>query len=211
MNGWDRRGRLFAGSAALLGWLGLGLQLFVIWGSRRADGLSATGGLVNFLSYFTIWSNLATSAALACIALTPGWKFALAIANPRRMTALASCIALVGLTYHLLLRGLWQPTGTQLLADNLLHSATPALFLIFWWLFVPPSRSEWTDALRWCLYPGVYLLFALLRGAADGFYAYPFINVTTLGLPRVLLNSAGVVIGFLVLAFMLLWLDKRKR
>ena len=206
-----RRLRLFAGSAALLGWLGLFLQLWIVSQARGADGLDALGGIVNFLSYFTIWSNLFAAIALSCQALPMQSRFTLALNRPDTMTGIASCMALVGLTYHVVLRGLWDPAGPQLLADSLLHSAMSALFLIFWWLFVAPLKAKWRAALRWACAPAVYLIFALLRGAIDGFYAYPFIDVTRLGYGRVFVNAIGVLLVFLCIAMMLIWLDKRKR
>jgi hypothetical protein len=206
-----KRQRLFAGSAALLGWLGLGLQLSVVLQARQAAGLGAIGGVVNFLAYFTIWSNLLAAVALSCDALRLRSRLASMLTRPTAMTGIASYVALVGITYHSLLRRLWDPAGTQLLADNLLHSAVPALFLIFWWLFVAPARAHWRTALGWALVPAAYLIFALLRGAIDGFYAYPFIEVTQLGYGRVFLNAIGVLAVFLCIATVLIWLDKRKR
>jgi hypothetical protein len=206
-----RHRQWFAGSAALLGWLGLGLQPSVVLQVRQGEGLGAVGGIVNFLSYFTIWTNLAAALALSCHALKLQSRFALAISRPDVMTAIATCIALVGITYHSLLRRLWDPAGTQLLADNLLHSAVPALFLIFWWLFVAPTHAGWRVSLRWVIFPAIYLLFALLRGAVDGFYAYPFIDVSQLGYGSVFVNAIGVLMAFLAVALVLIWLDKRKR
>ncbi|HEY4316659.1 MAG TPA: Pr6Pr family membrane protein [Herbaspirillum sp.] len=205
------RQRLFAASTALLGWLGLGLQLSVVLQTRQAAGLDAMGGVINFLAYFTIWTNLLGAVALSCEALRPRSRSALAVNRPGTLTAIAACVAMVGITYHSLLRRLWDPAGTQLLADNLLHSAVPALFLIFWWLFVAPARANWRSALRWALFPAAYLLFALLRGAVDGFYAYPFIDAGQLGYGQVFLNAIGVLAMFLFIAAVLIWLDKRKR
>jgi hypothetical protein len=201
----------FAVSTALLGWLGLGLQLSVVLQARQDAGLGALGGIINFLGYFTIWTNLFAAIALTCHALTFKSRLANAITRPGVMTGIATCIALVGITYHSLLRRLWDPAGSQLLADNLLHSAVPALFLIFWWLFVAPARASWRTALRWAIFPAIYLVVALLRGAIDGFYAYPFIDVAQLGYGRVLVNAAGVLLAFLAIALVLIWLDKRKR
>lgn len=206
-----RRMRLFAASAALLGWLGLILQLWITLQVRRAAGLDALGGIGNFLSYFTIWSNLLVSIALSCQALAMQSRLARILTRPRAMTGIASCIALVGLTYHAVLRGLWHPAGAQLLADSLLHSAVPALFLIFWWLFVAPANAGWRAALRWARAPAAYLVFALLRGGIDGFYAYPFIDAARLGYGRVFVNAVAVLLVFLCVAAVLIWLDKRKR
>jgi hypothetical protein len=206
-----QRKQWFAASAALLGWLGLALQLSVLIQVRQERGLDIAGGVMNFLSYFTVWTNVLASLALTCAALNLQRGFAKALTRPLSMTGIASCIALVGITYHLLLRGLWHPVGTGLLANNLLHYAVPALFLMFWWLFVAPARAGWRDALRWAILPAVYCVFALLRGATGGFYAYPFINVIQLGYAKVFINTLGMLAGFLIIAAILVWLDRRKR
>jgi hypothetical protein len=207
----SQRRRWFAASTAVMGWLGLALQLSIIFQSRQDSGLSIAGGVFHFLSYFTIWTNLLASIALTCAALNLRHRFAKALTAPVSLTGIATCIALVGITYHLLLRGLWHPAGTRLLANNLLHYVVPALFLIFWWLFVASARAGWRDALRWAIFPALYLLFALLRGIADNWYAYPFIDVVQLGYARVLLNALGVLATFLTIAAVLIWLDRRKR
>jgi hypothetical protein len=205
------RQRWFAASGALLGWLGLGLQLAIILQIRRMDGLDLAGGVVNFLGYFTIWSNLLVACALTCAALALRLRYVEVFERPRVTTGIAACIALVAFTYHFLLRRLWQPTGSQLLADNLLHYVIPALFLMYWWLFVAPARVGWRDVLRWALFPLIYLVFALLRGALGGPYAYPFIDAGRLGYVQVALNAAGVLLGFVGVAAILIWLDGRKR
>jgi hypothetical protein len=203
--------RWFAASAAVMGWLGLALQLSVIIQSRQERGLNIAGGVFHFLSYFTIWTNLLASIVLTCAALNLRYRFAKALTAPASMTGIATCIALVGVTYHLLLRGLWHPVGTQLLANNLLHYVVPALFLIFWWLFVAPAQAGWRDAMRWTIFPALYLLFALLRGTVGNWYAYPFIDVIQLGYAQVLVNAFGVLAVFLTIAAVLIWLDRRKR
>jgi hypothetical protein len=206
-----QRKQWFAASAALLGWLALALQLSVVIQARQERGLDIAGGVINFLSYFTVWTNLLVSLALTCAALNMQRGFAKALTRPVSMTGIASCIALVGITYHFLLRGLWHPMGTRLLADNLLHYVVPALFLMFWWLFVAPAGAGWRDALRWAIFPLVYCMFALVRGATGGFYTYPFINVLQIGYARVFINALGILVGFLIIAAILVWLDGRKR
>jgi len=107
----------------------------------------------------------------------------------------------VGLTYNTILRSLWKPQGLQLLADNLLHSIIPFLYLVFWIIFVRNQSLRWKDIFPWLIYPLVYLLYVLVRGAYYGVYPYPFVDVAQLGYARVLLNSlvvTGVILFFSV-------------
>jgi hypothetical protein len=204
-----QRRRWFAASAALLGWLGLALQLSIIIQVRQVNGEDVAGGVINFLSYFTIWTNLLASLALTCTAFN--LRFAGIITRPSAMTGIASYITLVAATYHFLLRRLWHPVGVQMLADNLLHYAVPALFLIFWWLFVASAQAGWRHAMRWSILLVIYLAFALSRGALSGFYTYPFIDAGQLGYGMVFVNAIGVLAVFFCIAAVLIWLDKRKR
>ncbi|MDB5777054.1 MAG: rane protein [Herbaspirillum sp.] len=206
-----RRRRWFAASGALLGWLGLGVQLAVILQLRKAAGLDIAGGAIGFLGYFTIWTNLLLSIALSCAALNARWGIAGFLTRPASMTGMAICAMLVTVTYHLMLRRLWQPAGTQLLADNLLHYVAPVLFVMFWWLFVGPVRTGLKSVMRWAIFPAFYLLFALVRGAFGHAYAYPFIDADALGYARVFVNASGVLLIFFLIGSILIWLDGRKR
>ncbi|MFT3945398.1 MAG: Pr6Pr family membrane protein [Agriterribacter sp.] len=56
----------------------------------------------------------------------------------------------------------------------------------------------------------VYLAYILLRGNFSGFYPYPFINVTVLGMKKVLVNAGLLVIFFIVISAIFVWLNRRK-
>ena len=53
------------------------------------------------------------------------------------------------------------------------------------------------DPVRWLAYPVAYLVYALTRGAFDDWYPYFFIDVVSLGYPRVLMNAALLSVGML--------------
>ena len=98
----------------------------------------------------------------------------------------------------------WSPQGLQFVVDELLHSVVPVLFILFWFFFVPKDSLHWKGIFPWLLYPTLYCVFILVRGAFSGFYPYPFVNVTELGYGRVLLNAAGIVVVFLLIALLLM-------
>ncbi|MDP3739536.1 MAG: Pr6Pr family membrane protein [Hyphomonadaceae bacterium] len=104
----------------------------------------------------------------------------------------------VGVTYVLILQNLWDPQGLQLIADMLLHYAAPILTILFWFVGVPKSALKWSDPVRWAGIPVLYLVYALARAAFDGFYPYPFIDVSQLGWPLVLVNGGGLFVAFLI-------------
>lgn len=56
--------------------------------------------------------------------------------------------------------------------------------------------------MRWTGVPLVYFVYALARAALDGFYPYPFIDVSQLGWSRVLVNAVGMLSAFLIVGLL---------
>lgn len=196
--------------AALLGWSALAIQLYLIFFARWADQASLLGGLVRFFSFFTVLTNTLVATALTC-ALTPrdsrGHRF---FRTPWVCSGIAVSIALVSIAYNLLLRHLWRPEGLQWIADELLHDIMPALFVLYWWLYVPKGRLRASHLLLWATYPLVYFAYVLLRGYLFGDYMYPFIDVGTLGYPQAFINACGVLAGFVGISLVVLVVDRLK-
>jgi hypothetical protein len=120
-------------------------------------------------------------------------------------------MALVGITYNLLLRNVWQPQGWQLVADVLLHAVNPVLFALYWWWCGRSPSVGYKAIVAWTAYPLAYFIYATARGLAGGFYAYPFIDVATLGFGRVLVNAVAIACGFALLAALFIALGRRAR
>jgi hypothetical protein len=62
--------RRFTMVAAVLTWLGLSSQLYIVIVARLANGASLIGGVVNFLSFFTVLTNILVALALTFPLLT---------------------------------------------------------------------------------------------------------------------------------------------
>lgn len=195
--------RSLAALGALICWSGLGIQLYIL----VAGPLGPIGGAWRFVAYFTVLMNL-LAACLFTLAL---FKPSMSVTRARLQSASAAYMVTVGATYVLFLAGVWDPQGSQLVADRLLHYAAPAVALLFWLVCVPKAGLKWSDPLRWTGIPLLYLVYALARASADGFYAYYFINVAELGWPRVLLNASGILIAFLVLGLAMVALGRLMR
>ncbi|MDY7547340.1 Pr6Pr family membrane protein [Glaciimonas sp. CA11.2] len=203
---------------ALVSWIGIGLEFFITLGRILSQGRHFQDALILFFSFFTILTNILVACAFTAVALVHGkrtdgikksrvWNF---LASPFILGGIAPSIALVGIVYNLVLRQLWHPTGWARVADELLHVVVPIGFVIYWCLYVAKTGLRWRDALTWAIYPILYLVYALVHGALSGVYAYPFIDVTTLGYGAVLINSLGILIGFLVMALIFIAFDRRK-
>ena len=194
----------------MVGWFALILQLLLTVRLAQSQGRSVLAGVWIYLDYFTILTNALVAVSLTVAARGPRGGMGRWLMQPESITAIAGSILIVGMVYNLVLRGIWQPTGWQRLADELLHVAMPLLYLIYWWLASARMRLRLRPLLGWLLYPLGYLLYALARGALDGRYPYPFLDVTALGLARVLRNGA-LVAGAFVLAGGMLFGVQRSR
>ncbi len=197
--------------AAVLGWAGLSIQLYLILYSRWTLAASLLGGLVSFFSYFTVLTNTLVATVLTCELTSRESAARRWFLQPWVSSGIAVSIAVVGLAYSLLLRHLWHPEGWQLLADELLHDIMPLLFLVYWWCCVPKGTLRLGHIALWVMYPLVYFAYALLRGHLLAAYPYPFIDVSTLGYPQVFLNAAGILAGFVVIALLVVGLDRWRK
>jgi len=195
-------------SAAVLGWAGLGIQLYLIFFARLSVGASLLGGLVSFFSYFTVITNTLVAVVLTCAVTDRESTARRWFLQPWVSSGIAVSIAVVGLAYSILLRHLWHPQGWQFIADELLHDVMPLLFLAYWWLCVPKGSLRLKHLPLWLIYPLVYFAYALLRGHLLGAYAYPFIDVALLGYPQVFINAGGILLGFVLMALLVIGIDR---
>jgi hypothetical protein len=200
--------RRFVAVAAVLGWAGLSIQLYLIFYSRWMLAASLLGGLVSFFSYFTVLSNTLVATVLTCELTSRESATRRWFLQPWVSSGIAVSIAVVGLAYSLLLRHLWHPEGWQLLADELLHDIMPLLFLVYWWCCVPKGTLRLGHIAAWAIYPVVYFAYSLWRGHLLAVYPYPFIDVEKLGYPQVFVNAGGLLVGVIFIALVLIGLDR---
>jgi hypothetical protein len=199
--------RRFAVVAATLGWVGLSIQMYLIFHSRWTLGASLLGGLMSFFSYFTVLSNTLVATVLTCAATSRESTARRWFLQPWVSSGIAVSITVVSLAYNLLLRHLWHPQGWQWLADELLHDVMPLLFILYWWRCVPKGRLRVGHIGLWVIYPLAYFAYSLLRGHVLAVYPYPFIDVEKLGYPQVFINAGGLLLGFVLIALLLIGWD----
>jgi hypothetical protein len=201
----EKATRFVAVCGALIGAAALGLEFVVTARAMTRDGASLFDSVWRYVGYFTILTNFLVAAIMARAALRPASRTGL---NTPRIEAVGiSAILLVGVVYHLLLAPLWTPEGWRLLADILLHTIAP-IFCAAFWLLRPHGALHWRDAVFCLVWPLGYCLYALARGAFDGWYAYPFLDPSTQSAPDLILSVAGISGGFFVGALALVALDR---
>ncbi|MFG0631718.1 Pr6Pr family membrane protein [Pseudomonas sp. xss_2] len=194
--------------AAILGWSGLSVQVYLVLLARWQEQASLIGGLINVFGFFTVLTNTLVASVLSYAAFGHPSAAKRWFLSPAVSSGIAASIALVALAYSLLLRHLWHPQGWQWLADELLHDLMPLLFVVYWWRVVPKGSLRFWHLGLWSLYPALYFAFALWRGHEIGVYPYPFIDVAELGYAQVLVNALAVLAGFWGIGLLILGLDR---
>jgi len=198
--------RVYAGLGAAVAWFALILQFVLLMQNRKT---SAGEAIVRYFSYFTVLSNILV--ALCYTFFVAGIKGFFAKAGTQ--TAIVVYIVIVGLVYNTVLRFQWLPSGLARISDELFHSVTPVLFVLYWLLYVDKRSLQWRDIPAWLLFPLAYLGYTLLHGSLTAFYPYPFLDVGQLGYPSALLNCLWVTIAFILFSLLFVGLAKawRKR
>jgi hypothetical protein len=200
--------RVYAAVGASLGWFALALQLYLM---LVQDPTAMLGVVITYLSFFTILTNILVALVFTAAALRPAAAWGQFLLRSSVQASTAVYIAIVGMVYQLLLRHLWNPQGAQWIADILLHSIIPVGYVLYWWLFAPRDELSWKNAIGWLVFPGVYLVYTLARGAVSGLYPYPFVDVTALGYGGVLARSAGLMLVFLGMGLLIVAIARWKR
>ncbi len=191
--------KIYLAVLAVLGWFALVTQFYINITSKIADVAET---IVRYFSYFTITTNLIVATCCTILLFKPDSKWGNFFSRQKTLTAITIYILIVGIIYNLILRFIWSPEGLQMIVDELLHSVIPILFLICWIIFVAKNQLKWQDMLPWLIYPLIYIVFILIRGAFSGFYPYPFINASEIGFKKVIINSIGIAIVFIVISLL---------
>jgi hypothetical protein len=204
----SQRSRGFSIALAVVAWFAVLLQCWLSLLAATQNGKSVGSGLVNFLGYFTILTNL-----LVCISLTlplsaPTSALGKFFSRSDITAGVATSILFVGISYHILLRNVWHPQGLSWIANALLHYVIPLLYLIYWWFISSKAALPWRDAFYWGAYPTVYLVYVLLRGRIIGTYPYTFIDASAIGYQQTMINGFSLLFCFIVLGLILVALGR---
>ena len=123
--------RVTAAVIACIAWFALGLQLYLMIATAPAGGPTALVRVVNYFSFFTILTNLLVAVVLTISLVTAETAWGRFFASAAARAGTAVYIGIVGATYSLLLRQLWNPQGAGKLADVLLHDAVPLFYVVY--------------------------------------------------------------------------------
>jgi len=183
-----RRARLTAAGIALVALTSVGLQFVYLNGLRGQTYPETAWDMARF---FTILTNLLVAWTWARAAARRGGV------HPPWLAALTVSVVMAGAVYHVLLSHLVDFDGIGWWADHGLHSAVPLACLLWWLAFAPKRGLTYRDVPIFALWPAIYAVHALTRGAVDGRYPYPFMDIGEIGAAAVAVNLAGLALALL--------------
>ena len=186
---------------AICGWASLGIQLAIM-----LEAMAIGPALWRFLGFFTILTNLLVAVMATRIALGRERS----VSGPAARMGITAAILLVGIAYWFLLAPLWTPTGWQLVADIGLHTVQPVLAAALW-LSMRDGSLGWKDVPKAAILPAGYAIYALARGAGDGWYAYWFLNPDDQSLVELLVSIAGLSLLVMGIGAVLVAIDRAQR
>ena len=213
----DRRSALpvVRATVGLLGLIALGYQ---IWTSASAG----TFDPLRFFAFFTVLSNL--FAAFLLLAMATVWRDV----HSRRVDLLrGAAVVYLVVTFVVVILFL-SGEDLQVAVpwvDVIVHKLVP-LYLVADWLLASGDSAvqHWRPALRegyehladwpvdppwalltgrqpmvWLVFPLVWVVATLVRGAIDGWYPYPFLDPAHGGYASVAVSVVGIFVGFLAI------------
>lgn len=218
-----------AGAAGIL--LAVANQLVVTVGNARQSttphGSHLPTVVWNFLSFFTIESNLAAAIVLIVAAVwgvRPSNASGTA-AEPRWLGILLACAAtymiVTGIVYNVLLRGVALPQGTTVVwANEMLHVVGPLLMLAD--VLFAPRRRRLSGGVIGIIaaFPIVWAAYTLIRAnlivspltGERGWYPYPFLNPALVpgGYLGVAGYIAGIAVAIIAVGTGVIWASRRR-
>ncbi len=159
--------------------------------------------VVNFLSYFTVESNLIAAVVLVGGGLALGDRGEGAVAAMLRGAA-TLYLGITGLVFSLLLAGLEGVEFTAVPWDNIvLHYLMPVLIVLDWVVAPPVARIPFRRGLLWLAVPLAYVVYSLIRGHYAHWYPYPFLDPGPRGYTGVIKSSIGIALTAAALVYVL--------
>ena len=176
----------------------------------QAAELQGRGVLVpaNFLSYFTIQSNLIAVAVFLIGAAR--WRAAPSLTWDLIRGAAVLVMTVTLIVFALLLSG--TDVDTALVwVDLVVHRIMPIAVLIDWMIDPPSARISFSASLRWLIFPLAWTAYTLVRGAATGWYPYPFLDPANGGYATVALYIVAILVLGIVLSAAIRWVGNTLR
>lgn len=200
--------KLIDSTGFFLGWFAIIGQFFLSIQNRQVE---VTETVIRFFSYFTVLTNILVVLYFTSRISIFKKTFISKFSNKSTLTAFTAFILVVGLIYQFILRSTWIPSGLQMIINELLHSVIPLFVLLYWLKFANENDLIFKNIKIWLWYPIVYFIYIIIRGHFSNFYPYPFVDVSLIGYPQVLINAVLISLFFLGIMGTLIFIGNKTR
>ncbi|WP_251444071.1 Pr6Pr family membrane protein [Microbacterium sp. USTB-Y] len=185
--------------------------------------------VANFLSFFTIESNIWAAVMLVIVA---GWSLRPSGASgtlseepePRGIAILLACgstyMIVTGIVYNTLLRGIELPQGSTVeWANEMMHVVGPLLMLADVLLAPRRRRLGWGVVGVTAIFPIVWAVYTLVRAnliinprtGARGWYPYPFLDPANVGgYGGVAVYIAAIAVAIIAVGAGVVWVSRKR-
>jgi hypothetical protein len=175
----------------------LGALTLAAIGWQLAIHMAAGYSVVNFFSYFTNLSNLFAAGILLRFAAL-SWAGRQPSPTDERLRGMAVVyMTVVGVVFAVLLRNV-DLGALRPWINVLLHYVMPVVVVADWLTRPGPPPSGARDRLLPLAFPLGYVGYVLARGAAVGWYPYPFLDPRFDGYSGVTVHVIAIVALFLL-------------
>jgi hypothetical protein len=160
----------------------------------------------NFFGFFTVQSNIFTAIVLLVVGIAGFSRRKRSRRLDLALAAATTYIVVVGLVYNTLLAGLAGGIDVPW-ANTVLHVIVPIYVALDWLLFGDRRRLVIKQVWIILVYPIVWLIVVLLRGATDGWVPYPFLAPAT-GYGSVAVYCVIIAVVIAAVGLLVLWYSK---
>jgi hypothetical protein len=160
-----------------------------------------------FFAFFTILSNLIGVATFLWLLATRGTP------HTRGLELLRAGAAVYLTVTFFVVIFLLSNVDVQLglvWVDVVLHKIFPIIVVADWLLDPPQHRLTPRDIVVLLLFPAVWTILTMIRGAIDGWYPYPFLDPANGGYGQVLVTAAVILVGFVAVTWLIIELGNRR-
>lgn len=190
------------GASALLVLFSIGFQGFTLAGGP--GGFDPT----RFFAFFTILSNLFGAVLFLYLALR--WRAPRSATLDVMRGASVVYLTVTFIVVILLLSGADLQVAVPWV-DFVVHKVFPVIVVLDWLVDPPAVRITPRHIGWWFVYPIVWVTLTLIRGAADGWYPYPFLNPANGGYGSVAFYFVAILVGFFVISAAVMAIGNARR
>lgn len=165
--------------------------------------LFSTPSIPNFLSYFTIQTNILSALVFLYVGINKDKK----PVKDLLRGGITTYMIITGIAYALLL----EKTQGQLdypWINLVYHKIMPALVTISWIFFPVKLHLRYKQAFLWLVFPLIYGVYTLIRGLLVNWYPYDFVNPIKIGYGAVFLNFAVFCFMLFITSILLIFFTK---